>query len=249
VATAQRQLAEASAVAIVGAGPVGIELAGEICHAFPELPITLIGAEDRLLPGYARALDRRLQRDLARAGVALRLGRRAIDLPATVEPDGPATLKLDDGTALTDCLIFRTGGAQPNTEWLQERHDVMLERGRIVVGDRLEVEGLPGVFALGDAALTKDTTTISGIERQVPYLNKLLRRLARGEPLAKEPPYKAWASPVIVVPFGPRHGATQLPLSLVSGGWLTARLKGSHLFVDKIRRDLGLSADQERGRV
>lgn len=171
------------------------------------------------------------------------------DLPEILEPYGPASLKLDDGTLLTNQLIFRTGGAEPNTEWLQQNSDVKLERGRIVVGDHLEVDGLPGVFALGDAALTKDTMTVSGIERQVPYLNKLLRRLAMGEPLAQQRPYKAWPSPVIVVPFGPRDGATQLPLSLVTGGWLTARLKGRHLFIDKTRKDLGLTANDERGHV
>ena len=55
-----RALAQADRVLLVGAGPVGIELAGEIRHVWPEKSIVLLDVADEILGGpvHARAEGR-----------------------------------------------------------------------------------------------------------------------------------------------------------------------------------------------
>lgn len=239
VREAHARLANAGSVAIVGAGPVGIELAGEISTSFPDKSVTLIADEDRLLPGYRPALSNKLLHDLRALGVHVLLGRRALNLPVTQEPYGPASITFDGAPAVEADLVFPVLGASPNTAFLDHSTGVTLERGRIVVDDRLQLPGLPGVFALGDAALTGDTLTIGGVQRQAPYLSKLLFRLMAGDALDDVRPYTSSPKPVIVVPVGPEHGASQSPMSLVVGAWATKHIKGRKLFVETVRKGLG----------
>jgi len=72
---AHEALAAAARVLLLGAGPVGIELAGEIASAWPGKHITLLDAGLDLLPGdYDPALRVELARQLAERGVELLLG-------------------------------------------------------------------------------------------------------------------------------------------------------------------------------
>src|SRR5207302_5663477 len=48
---ANRELSRAQRVLILGAGPVGIELAGEISSAWPEKSITIVDQEPEVVPG------------------------------------------------------------------------------------------------------------------------------------------------------------------------------------------------------
>ena len=242
VHAAHDRLRAARAVTIIGAGPVGIELAGEIKHAFPHTEVTLLSAHDRLLPGYSPRLDRRLRKALAGKGVHLKLGQRALDGVDATEPFGPAIVRLEGGGTVAADLVFAVGGATPNTGFLAGTPGVELGKGRIRVDDHLQLPGMPHVYAIGDAALTADTMTIGGIERQVPYLEQHLKGLIAGTG-GQTQPYQAWKSPVIVVPVGPDGGASQLPASLVMGRWVTRLLKGRTLMVGKARRNLGLGGE------
>jgi NADH dehydrogenase FAD-containing subunit len=63
------RLLDAGRIAIVGAGAVGTELAGEIAHALPDKHISLISSETRLFPMYPPKLGAQLQRKLETKGV------------------------------------------------------------------------------------------------------------------------------------------------------------------------------------
>src|SRR5712671_1236604 len=59
---AQEQIRQTHRVLLVGAGPVGIELAGEIRHVWPEKSIVLLGVADEVLVGpYMPELQAELQ--------------------------------------------------------------------------------------------------------------------------------------------------------------------------------------------
>src|SRR6202048_163979 len=75
VRQAHRALAQADRVLLVGAGPVGIELAGEIRHVWPEKSIVLLDVADEILGGpYKPELKAELRRQLIEAHVELILG-------------------------------------------------------------------------------------------------------------------------------------------------------------------------------
>src|SRR3979411_2534605 len=70
-----RALSRADRVLLVGAGPVGIELAGEIRDVWPEKSIVLLDVADEILGGpYLPELKAELRRQLMEAGVELILG-------------------------------------------------------------------------------------------------------------------------------------------------------------------------------
>src|ERR1700682_2066284 len=72
---AHRALAQADRVLLVGAGPVGIELAGEIRHVWPQKSIVLLDVADEILGGpYKPELKAELRRQLIEARVELILG-------------------------------------------------------------------------------------------------------------------------------------------------------------------------------
>ncbi|EEA00999.1 FAD-dependent pyridine nucleotide-disulphide oxidoreductase [Burkholderia sp. H160] len=74
------KLAGAETVTIAGAGPVGIELAGEIAVAWPKKKVRLASASDTLLPAYPARLGASLARQLKAMRVELALGERVSGL-------------------------------------------------------------------------------------------------------------------------------------------------------------------------
>jgi NADH:quinone reductase (non-electrogenic) len=89
---------------------------------------------------------------LAESGVEVILNARVTG--ATVN-----SVKLKDGKTISTNTIIWSGGVAPNpvTEELPCEHDK--KNSRIVVDKFLEVQGYPGVFALGDCAFIMNPNT------------------------------------------------------------------------------------------
>ena len=243
------RLRTSQSVAIVGAGPVGIELAGEIAAAYPDKAVTLVSSGSQLLPTYTHALGRSLRRQLEELGVHVLTDRRALDLASKDSPFGPATVQLDDGSEITADLVFPVIGSSPSTEFLLAS-GVGLNKARIIVDSQLAVPGFRGVWALGDAADTGEPMTVVSLERQVPYLIKHLRtRHLADETEYTAAPYRGWPHPPIVVPLGVKHGASQLPPRFLVGAWITSLLKGRNLLVNKAAKSLGVSKKRARNQL
>ena len=64
---------------------------------------------------------------------------------------------LSDGTVIETNTLLWTAGASPNP--LLEMLDCEKERGRLITNEFLEVNGYPGVWALGDCAAVPDPAT------------------------------------------------------------------------------------------
>lgn len=82
VRRARNELAAADHVLLVGAGPVGIEFAGEIKSVWPGKRVTLVDAADDILGGrYKPELRAELRRQLTELGVDISLGSPLQQLP------------------------------------------------------------------------------------------------------------------------------------------------------------------------
>ena len=228
-------LHKAGTVAIVGAGTVGIELAGEIKAALPDKKIVLIGGEKRLMPAFPRTLGDGLQAKLENLGVQVMLGVEAEDLDSTDTPFA-GTLTLSDGRKVEADLVFPVIGARPNTTLFDGLPGVSkADSGRIAVDGYLRPSSHPNVFAAGDVAETGDGMTVVGITRQLPWLKTAMHALAEGKELDLLKPYTSWKNPPILVPLGPYKGRSYLSL-LPVGDFVTRMIKGKDLFVPKYRR-------------
>jgi len=238
---AHEALRAASTVAIVGGGAVGIELAGEITAAFPGKPVTLLASSANLLPGYSARLSATLAEQLKAQGVTLRLGARVEGLETADRPFAGALTVA--GGAIEADLIFPAIGARPLASPISGAS--FAASGRVDVDPWLRPAGRRAVFALGDTAETGDFMTIVAITRQAPWLVKTLKAIVAGRAVETLSPYAPSPVPAILVPLGPKAGASLLPVTrsgLTVGRRTTATLKGRDLFIPRYRKEFGYGA-------
>lgn len=141
---------------VIGGGFSGVETAGELvdCLAglrryYPrvdasELKVTLLQDHPCLLPELSERLGNAAHASLAARGVRVRVGTRARLV-------GERGVMLATGEFVPAATVICTIGTRPNA--LVERMLLPIERGRIVVNPDLSVQGVPGLWAVGDCAL------------------------------------------------------------------------------------------------
>lgn len=244
VGAANEAILQARHVAIVGAGAVGVELAGEIASSMPGKIVTLISEGQNLFPDFTRGLGRRLEKDLHAMGVRLIKGMRIADLKATDRPvEGP--LSLPDGKAIDADLVIPAVGARFENTLLRTVRDARFDSvGRAIVDSWLGLPGWANVFVLGDAAASGDKATIVAAMRQCDWLAKHLLAVTGGAKAEKLAPYRPYRVQPILIPVGPARGASVLPFGtkgLAVGAWFTSAIKGKDLFVSRYRRDFRLN--------
>jgi NADH dehydrogenase len=179
--------------AIVGAGPVGVELAASMRDLmdhtlrgiYPSIDvrhepsITLVDGADRVVP----AMDPRLSAIAQRRLEQLRV---RIMLRTLVSEVGERSLRTKDGTALTANTVIWAGGVKTNP--IVAGCDLPHAKdGRLVVDTSLRAGGRDDVLALGDAALFEQEGKPLPMLAQVAVLQapaaaKNIARLVRGEP-------------------------------------------------------------------
>ena len=246
-ASTHAAIVAARSIAIVGAGAVGVELAGEIAAVMRDKAVTLVSSTPRLFPDFAPGLGQRLAADLKSMGVSLKMGAMAENLTVADRPS-PGPLRLTSGETIEADLVIPAIGARPVTDVLAGQAGARFDRlGRVEVDGWMRPAGLNNVFALGDMAATGDLMTIVASSRQAPWLAMLLGALAAGKSIDTLPAYAPWSSPPILVPLGAKHGASVLPVTkkgLVVGPFLTGAIKGKSLFIPRYHKEFGLQSRQ-----
>ena len=152
---AHAALAGSDRVLIVGAGPAGLELAGEIRAAFPAKHVTVADRGADILPGpYDPALRAELRRQLDALGVELVLGSPLRRCPACRRLSAAtSTSPRRSGAELRADIWFRAFGTAPDTGYLRGTlADAVGPDGRVRVDEHLRVAGHDRVFAIGDLA-------------------------------------------------------------------------------------------------
>ena len=246
VRQAHRALAQADRVLLVGAGPVGIELAGEIRHVWPEKSIVLLDVADEILGGpYRPELKAELRRQLIEARVELILGSPLRQAPPTQPGElGTFTVTTAAGTDVIADIWFRCYGVVPNSDYLG---DALLPARRadgfIEVGPTLQVAGQPTVFAIGDIS-TADSKMAAFAGRQAALVADNINALAQGRSDLGR--YKSWGVG-IAVPIGPNGGAGQFPGEPeIAGREIIAERKGREMGVERLRERFGLATPVAR---
>lgn len=160
--------------AVVGAGPTGVEMAGQIRelatstlrNEFRSIDPTtarviLIDGADQVLPPFGPRLGRKTQKTLEKLGVEVRLGAMVTDLD-----DGGLTIAQKDGSTErigAGCKVWAAGvqGSELGRT-LAEQSGVELDRtGRVVVDEQLNLPEHPEVFVVGDMAAVEDVPGVA----------------------------------------------------------------------------------------
>lgn len=114
------------------------------------LRVVLVHAGDAILPELSDKLGKYAQGKLVERGVEIHLGTLVSDVK-----DG--VVILNDGTEITTNTIIWTAGTAPNP--LLDPLPCDKERGKVRANEFMEVEGFPGVWAVGDCAAIIDPGT------------------------------------------------------------------------------------------
>jgi NADH:ubiquinone reductase (H+-translocating) len=195
---------------VVGAGPTGVEMAGQIAELARQTlkgefrrvdPATarvlLVEMGDRVLGGFPEDLSQRAERALQRLGVSVLLRHRVVDVRSdAVELDVPDKEREAIATAT---VVWAAGvSGSPLARALAEQSGAELDRsGRVTVEPDLSLPGHPEVLALGDMVRVRDPAT--GEARTFPglapvamqqgrYVGRLLRARLSDRPLP--PPFR-----------------------------------------------------------
>jgi NADH:ubiquinone reductase (H+-translocating) len=157
---------------VVGAGPTGVEMAGQIAelardtlrgefrHIDPRSGrVLLVETTDRVLGGFPDPLPRRAARSLERIGVTAMLGRTMVDV-------GPTGVELEDSDGnrsriATRTVVWAAGvTASPLARMLGEACEAEVDRaGRVTVQPDLSLPGHPEVLAVGDMVRVRNPQT------------------------------------------------------------------------------------------
>lgn len=151
--------------AIVGGGPTGVELAGQIAelahralkgqyrHAnLVGTRVVLVEATDRVLPAFDAPLSVKALRHLSRMGIEVRLNTRVVDVDAS----GVKVEAADGGERIEAYTkVWAAGVAAPALAGrLAAATGAEADRtGRILVNPDLTVPGHPEIFVVGDMAV------------------------------------------------------------------------------------------------
>ncbi len=191
-----RRKAELLTFVVIGAGPVGVELASSMRDLMDhslrrsyanvdfdrDLNIVLIDAAERVLP----TMDPRLGRI---AAMRLEQQRIRVVLRTFVAEVGPALVRTKDGAQFRGRTIVWAGGVRTNPLVAQLEVPASKDK-RLVVDATLRVAGRDDVLALGDAAFfdhggapLPQLAQVAVL--QAPALAANLVRILRGEPLVR----------------------------------------------------------------
>jgi NADH:ubiquinone reductase (H+-translocating) len=156
---------------VVGAGPTGVEMAGQIAELSRDTlrgdfraidprgtRILLVEAADRVLTTFPASLSRRAERSLRRLGVTVLTGRAVTG----IDDDG-VTLGGQDGEAeliASRTVVWAAGvTASSLAGRLGELTGAERDRaGRVTVEPDLTLPGHPEVFAIGDMVRVRDAS-------------------------------------------------------------------------------------------
>jgi len=180
---------------IVGAGPVGVELASSLrdlmdhtlrriypsIDFYADVTIHLLDGADRVIPGMDPRLSRIAMKRLEQQRVRVLLNTLVSEIR-------PGAVHTKDGAQLRGRTIVWSGGVKVNP--LVASLDVPKSKdGRIVVDDHFRVNGRDDVLALGDAAYFESQG--KGLPQlaqvavlEAPAAARNLAALVRGQPTA-----------------------------------------------------------------
>jgi NADH dehydrogenase FAD-containing subunit len=237
-------LSAARRILIVGGGPLGVEIAGEIVETWSGRSVTIVESGARILAGTANAASAHAAKFLTQRGVTLLTGER-IESPSpgtgiSVEPDEALTAS---GKRIAYDVILWCVGGRPNTEYLRAHFSDRLDAdGRVRVTPRLLMDGEDHVFALGDITNLKENKMALHIAGQLSVAEANIRAVALGRRPAKA--YKAKTGNLMMaITFGSRAGVLFAPpIGAIRSTWLNRKVKAEAMLVPKYRKQLGLPA-------
>jgi NADH dehydrogenase len=187
---------------VVGAGPTGVEMAGQIAElaehtlkgAFRDIDSTrarviLLDAAPAVLPPFGEKLGERAAARLKKMGVEIQLGAMVTDVDRsgiTVKDSDGTERRIESATKVWSAGVQASGLGRD----LAEQSPVELDRaGRVKVLPDLSIPGHPNVFVIGDMAAVEGVPGVAqGAIQGAKYVaNTVKAELGGADPADREP--------------------------------------------------------------
>jgi NADH:ubiquinone reductase (H+-translocating) len=189
---------------VVGAGPTGVEMAGQIAEladhtlkgAFrhidsTETRVVLLEGANAVLPPMGEKLGRKAQARLEKMGVDIQLGAMVTDVDrngVTIKDADGAIRRIESATKVWSAGV----SASPLGRDLAQQSDVEIDRaGRVKVLPDLSIPGHPNVFVVGDMAAVEGVPGVAqGAIQGAKYVAKNLKAELKGASPTEREPFK-----------------------------------------------------------
>lgn len=205
-----------ASVAVVGGGPAGVELAGELQHfaalvadkykkPVTEVRVSLIEGGERVLPTLDPAASRKAQQRLKKLGVKLMLGTQ-------VNSCLPGKVCISSGDIDADVIVW-TAGSKAVGFYGEHPNIFELERGRVKVDQYLRAVGHEDIYVIGDNA----ATPYSGMAQTALHDASFVAKNILLEHKQQSPKWYTAITPIYAVPIGPKWAILQTKRKVSSG--------------------------------
>lgn len=219
------QVEHAKSIIISGAGPTGVEFAGELAALYGSTKtITLIISGDEPLEGALASVRSVVAGDLKKLGVRLLTRVRVTDTEE-VAPAGPVEVTLTDGSTIKADMYVPFHGTKVNSAFIPD--ELLDPTGSIKVDKDLRVENTRNLWAIGDVgnAEPKQLTVIDG---QIIHMAAALHSALTQTPIE---PYRPMEKKMLFIALGKKLASGHI------GSWrlfglIVSYVKGRKLFVD-----------------
>ncbi len=199
-----------SKVLIIGAGPAGVELVGNIWRLAQSenarAEITLASSRDRVLPGLPEKASRLAQQSLSRRGVRILSNFRVVSMVHGLAHS-------QSGQEVPYEVAILTVGIVPQSIFADSGVETS-EDGALLVNDYLQSTSNPDIFGAGDCIAVKgkrlNRVGVYAV-REAPILFRNLLATIEGKPLTTFKPQKRY---LLIFNLGDGSGL------LVWGSWI-----------------------------
>jgi NADH dehydrogenase FAD-containing subunit len=210
---------KAKEILLIGGGPVGVEMAGELIDAFPDKKISLVTDTANLLHALPQSCGRKAYKVLSKKGVIIHVSKTLTLVAGTYCDQDKKTYPAD--------LTYNLTGIHSNSFPVDELNSLN-ELGQIMVNSHLQVIGRTNVLALGDVNDVPEIKLAATARGQAIVVVKNVMALL-ADSRATLHRYRA-AKPMSFVTLGLKAGIAQTPFGRLD---FLVGLKQKDLFLSK----------------
>lgn len=225
---------------VVGAGPTGVEMAGQIRELTQrtvrgeyrridprDARVILLDAANAVLAPFGERLAKKSQKTLERIGVQVRLGAPVVEMDnysVTIEHEDGKKERIKAG-----CKVWAAGvQASPLGAIIAKQSDAEIDRaGRVNVDEHLAVPGFANVYVIGDMMARDNLPGVAQVAIQSGrYVANRIAAQVAGKPSDTPFHYRDKGSMATITKFGAvvKLGKVELTGFIAWAAWLFLHL-------------------------